>query len=132
MIRICRSNSRKYKNDGLDISKLRGQSYDGAAVMAGIYNGVQTKIKAHCPFAEYIYCNAHNLILVLNDTMIASNEIQNVFSIIQKLCVYFALSGKRWNILTDILPVNEATLKKVCSTRWSSRYQAISPIRLIF
>jgi len=71
------------KNDGLDISKLRGPSYDGAAVMAGIYNGVQTKIKAHSSLAEYIHCNAHNLNLVLNDTMTASIEIQNFFSIIQ-------------------------------------------------
>lgn len=98
------------KNDGIDISKLRGQSYDGAAVMAGIYNGVQTKIKAHCSLTEYIHYNAHNLNLVLNDTMTASIEIQNFFSIIQKLYVYFTLSGKRWKILTDILPVGGVTL----------------------
>jgi len=80
------------KNYGLDIGKLRGQGYDGAAFMAGVYNGVQTKLKAHCPLAEYIHCNAH-LSLVLNDTMNASIEIQNFFAIIQKLYVYFALSG---------------------------------------
>jgi len=101
------------KNYGFDIGKLRGQSYDGAAVMAGVYNRVQTKIKAHCPLAEYIHCNAHNLNLVLNDTMNASIEIQNFFAIIQKLYVYFALSGKRWKILTDILPVGGVILKKV-------------------
>ncbi|CAI6357740.1 unnamed protein product [Macrosiphum euphorbiae] len=120
------------KNDGLDISNLRGQSYDGAAVMAGIYNGVQTKIKAHSSLAEYIHCNAYNLNLVLNDTMTASIEIEIFFSIIQKLYVYFTLSGKRWKILTDILPVGGVTLKKVCSTRWSSCHQAISPIRFNF
>lgn len=120
------------KNYGLDISKLRGQGYDGAAVMAGVYNGVQTKIKARCPLAEYIHCNAHNLNLVLNDTMTNSIEIQNFFAIIQKLYIYFASSGKRWKILTDILPNGGVTLKKVCSTRWSSRHQAISPIRYEF
>jgi len=64
--------------------------------------------------------------------MAASIEIQHFFSIIQKLYIYFALSGKRWKILTDILPVGGVTLKKVCSTRWSSRHQAISPIRFNF
>jgi len=45
--------------------------------MAGVYNGVQTKIKAHCPLVEYIHSNALNLNLVLNDTMNVSIEIQN-------------------------------------------------------
>lgn len=34
----------------------------------------------------------------------------------------------KFKILTDILPVGIVTLKKVCSTRWSSWHQAISPI----
>lgn len=49
------------KNYGLDIGKLRGQGYDSVAVTARFYYRVQTKIKAHCPLAEYIHCNAHNL-----------------------------------------------------------------------
>jgi hypothetical protein len=87
------------KNDGLDISKLRGQSYDGTAFMARIYNGDQTKIKAHCPLAEYIHCNTHNLNLVLNDTMTASIEIQNFFFHCIKTICFFCI---KWKTLENV------------------------------
>jgi len=43
------------------------QSYDGASVMSGHLNGVQTKIKEHHPTAVYIHCMAHRLNLVVVD-----------------------------------------------------------------
>lgn len=51
------------------------------------------------------------------------------FLSLSKNYVYFASIGKRWNILIEILPVGRVTHKKICSTRWLSRNQAISPIR---
>ncbi|KAK9702581.1 protein of unknown function (DUF4371) [Popillia japonica] len=39
---------------GIDISNCRGQSYDKAANMAGIYSGLQAKIKEISPLAEYL------------------------------------------------------------------------------
>jgi len=44
------------------------QSYDGAAVMSGCKNGIQTKIKQKHPEAIYIHCMAHKLNLVVVDT----------------------------------------------------------------
>ncbi|KAK9679870.1 protein of unknown function (DUF4371) [Popillia japonica] len=46
---------------GIDISNCRGQSYDKAANMAGIYNGLQAKIKEISLLAEYVPCSAHSL-----------------------------------------------------------------------
>lgn len=43
----------------LSISGLRGQAYDGAANMAGIYSGAQAFIKQHQPLAPYVHCGAH-------------------------------------------------------------------------
>lgn len=42
----------------LSISGLRGQAYDGAANMAGIYSGAQAFIKQHQPLAPYVHCGA--------------------------------------------------------------------------
>ncbi|KAK9745094.1 protein of unknown function (DUF4371) [Popillia japonica] len=48
----------------IDISNCRGQSYDNTANMAGIYNGLQAKIKEISPLAEYVPCSAHSFNLV--------------------------------------------------------------------
>ena len=41
------------------ISKLRGQSYDGAANMSGKCNGVKTIIVTRQPLSFYTQCGAH-------------------------------------------------------------------------
>lgn len=45
---------------GIDTQYLRGQGYDGAAAMAGKYNGVQAYIKKEHPLALYVHCSAHS------------------------------------------------------------------------
>ncbi|CAH0730276.1 unnamed protein product, partial [Brenthis ino] len=55
------------KEYGIDLTKCRGQGYDGANVMSGVYGGLQTLIKEHAPNADYVHCAAHALNLVLND-----------------------------------------------------------------
>nr|CAI5821855.1 unnamed protein product [Callosobruchus analis] len=55
------------KEYGIYLSKCRGQGYDGANVMSGVYGGLQTLIKEHAPNADYVHCDAHALNLVLND-----------------------------------------------------------------
>lgn len=49
---------------GLDISNLRGQSYDNASNMSGIYSGLQARIRELSPLAHYVPCAAHSLNLV--------------------------------------------------------------------
>ena len=46
-------------NFGLDMSKLRGQAFDGASNMRGVFNGLQTLVRAKAPFAFYVHCFAH-------------------------------------------------------------------------
>ena len=42
-----------------------GQSYDGAANMAGVNNSVQTHIQEDWPHAQLVHCYAHKLALVV-------------------------------------------------------------------
>lgn len=44
--------------------KIISQTYDGAAVMAGLQNGVQTIIKKTYPNTIFVHCYAHQLNLV--------------------------------------------------------------------
>jgi hypothetical protein len=51
---------------GLNLEMLVGQGYDGAAVMSGQFRGVRTIISEKYPKAQFIYCAAHTLNLVLS------------------------------------------------------------------
>ena len=51
----------------LDKIKIIAQSYDGANVMSGKFNGIQAKIKNSFPYAIYTHCMAHRMNLVIMD-----------------------------------------------------------------
>lgn len=51
---------------GINTQYLRGQGYDGAAAMAGKFNGVQAHIKEIHPNALYVHCSAHSLNLAVS------------------------------------------------------------------
>ncbi|RVE48177.1 hypothetical protein evm_007131 [Chilo suppressalis] len=74
----------------IDLKKCVGQSYDGASVMSGVYNGVQKHIK----------------------------DIKSNADI------------KRWDLLSKFTGETDTTLKKLNPTRWSSRVNTISKIKL--
>lgn len=110
-----------------DVSKVRGQGYDGAANMSGVYSGLQARIKEKNPSAKYVHCCAHALNLVVNDCVTSIPEIRNFFDNVQNLYVFFKAIS-RWTLLRKSAML-EKTLKKVCPTRWSSRNQAIDALR---
>lgn len=51
----------------MDTFHIVAQSYDGANVMSGKFNGVQAKIKNKFPYAIYTHCMAHRINLVVID-----------------------------------------------------------------
>ena len=67
---------------GLDLTKLRGQAYDGARNMSGRTKGASTLISEQYPLALYLHCASHylNLVVVksLQDT---SKYIIIIFSV---------------------------------------------------
>ncbi|XP_026464632.1 uncharacterized protein LOC113367218 [Ctenocephalides felis] len=84
------------ERNGLDIMNCRGQSYDNASNMSGVYSGVQSRIKATNPLAEYVPCAAHSLNLV--GTCAAESEI--------------------------LVQHTSLRLKNLSQTRWSARHDA--------
>ena len=50
---------------GLDLTKLRGQAYDGAGNMSGKSKGASTLITTQYPLALYLHCASHCLNLVV-------------------------------------------------------------------
>nr|CAI5852486.1 unnamed protein product [Callosobruchus analis] len=87
------------KDYGIDLTKCRGQGYDGANVMSGVYGGLQTLIKEHAPNANYVHCTAHALNLVLNDAARHVREVSTFFDNLEKIYTFFGNSIKRWTML---------------------------------
>jgi hypothetical protein len=51
------------------MDKLVGQIYDGACVMSGHINGLQSKVMEAYPLAIFTHCYAHVLNLVLKQSL---------------------------------------------------------------
>jgi len=113
----------------LDISKCRGQGYDGASVMSGCFSGVQKRITDIIPNASFVHCAAHNLNLVLSDMAKSTPKMLNFFNIVQDLFLFFSSSAPRWATLALGDDVAKIVLKKVCTTRWESRHNAVFALK---
>uniref|UniRef100_A0A8D0GJ48 TTF-type domain-containing protein n=1 Tax=Sphenodon punctatus TaxID=8508 RepID=A0A8D0GJ48_SPHPU len=118
------------ENNGLDISKLRG--YDEAACISGMYRGVQARITAQQPKATYVHCTFHDLKLVLDDAMSDVPEVRNFFGVVENLYAFFAHNTKRWHTLSSSASESNITLKRLCPTKWSSRYDCLEALRYHF
>ncbi|XP_060846403.1 zinc finger MYM-type protein 1-like [Rhopalosiphum padi] len=121
---------------GLSIGKCRGQGYDGAANMSGMYNGLQKRIKDIEPSAAYVHCSAHNLNLVVNDAVKEITEMEIFFDVVQRVFVFFGHSIVRWRILSDLIKEsnsqNGLLIKKLNPTRWAGRYEAVFALKIRF
>lgn len=115
----------------LDIKNIRGQGYDNGSNMKGVHKGVQNRILSKNPRTFFVPCACHSMNLVVNDAAACSGEILGFFSIVQELYVFFSGSPKRWTVLIKELSAHSSqlTLKPLSTTRWSSRIDALKPLR---
>ncbi|GFQ94988.1 hypothetical protein TNCT_63811 [Trichonephila clavata] len=115
----------------INFAKCRGQGYDGAANMSGAYGGLQKLIKDKQPRANYVHCSTHNLNFVLNDACNNVPHAREFYDFCKKIYTFFGLSIKRWSDL-KIVQNNEniqQTIKSLCMTRWSARFDSVISIR---
>lgn len=70
-------------------NKLIAQTYDGAAVMAGHLNGLQSKIKSVAPTALFTHCYAHKLNLVLSKACNINKDCRIFFSNLSGFSSFF-------------------------------------------
>ena len=110
----------------LNPDSIRGQAYDGAAVMSSELAGVQAKIKEVSPLALYIHCYSH----CLNLSVAASckvAEVRNLIGIINEAYLFLANSPKRQKMFELALEVylpgcSRSKLPGLCKTRWVERH----------
>ena len=83
---------------GIDISKCVGQTFDGAAVMSGVNNGVFVKIRQQAPYVAYTHCFNHriNLVLVASTKHVSQVYLtfKQISSMIKRLIIF--ILGRRY------------------------------------
>lgn len=87
------------EKNGLDIMNCRGQSYDNASNMSGIYSGLQARIKTINPLADYVPCAAHSLNLVGTCAAESVSEAVDFFSPCKNFIIflqYLHIVGTSW------------------------------------
>ena len=87
---------------GIDITKARKQTYDGASAMSSSRVGAQARIRVLAPRALYVQCNSH----VLNLSIASSCQIQaikNMIDTINETFKFVHFSPKRQRFFESIL-----------------------------
>lgn len=122
--------------NNLNIDDMRGQGYDGAANMSGIYNGLQSRLQRQNPKALYVHCHAHSLNLVLVESAKSSIQFVTFFSLVEKLYAFVANSSKRHAAFMEIQKAmypedRPLELQKLSDTRWACRESALRTMRKV-
>lgn len=116
----------------IDINNCVAQTYDGASVMRGHINGVQTIFRKEVPQAYYMHCANHRLNLVLVDIAKNIEEADTFFALVQNLYVLFSGSNihvKFIELQKQVLNIKPIELKRLCFTRWSSQIHSCKAIK---
>ncbi|KAL7596353.1 hypothetical protein Lser_V15G28107 [Lactuca serriola] len=133
-----------------DVSKIRGQGYDGASNMRGEWNGLQALVLKDCPYAYYVHCFAHRLQLTL---VAASREIipihqffTNLIFTINVVCAsskrHDELQKEKETEIEHLLELGEiesgkglnqiGTLRRAGDTRWGSHFRSVCSLLNMF
>lgn len=84
--------------------------------MSGRFSGLQSKIKDRSPLTLYIHCCAHNLNLVLIDSIRSSINAVSFFGILEALYTFITNSLPRLKIFEEQKKIDGLvlTLKQTC------------------
>ena len=90
------------ENLKLDLNLMVGQSYDGAATMSGIKNGVAAKFLKLIKTAVFVHCHAHKLNLALCDASMQIKDVSDIITIVENVSVFIRRSAKRHALFEHI------------------------------
>ena len=102
--------------------KLIMQTYDGASVMSGHINGVQTLVRREYPFAQCVHCAAHRLNLVLCQSASSIAPVKMFFINTSAFSTFTSNAPRRKAFLTS----HNLEFPNPGDTRWYYRARVIN------
>ena len=115
----------------LQISKCRGQCYDGARNMSGCLNGLATQIQRLEKRALYIHCYGHSLNLGCADAIKEIPLLRNTLDYAHEITHFIKASPKRFaifNRLKQEISDENIGIRVLCNTRWTVRADSLESI----
>lgn len=117
------------------VENLRGQCYDGAAVMAGRVSDVASRILVMEPRTIFTHCQMHSLNLAVQDCITEISVLRDFLVLVGDLICFLRDSPKRRQIVRDVaskitdLPSgyaeNIVNIRPLCPTRMTTRFHAL-------
>ena len=92
---------------GIGFEDCRGQTFDNASNLAGIYSGVQARVLKINDKAVFIPCMAHSLNLSCTAGAESCTEAVTFSGVVQKIYVFLSSSSYRWKLLCDELDTHK-------------------------
>ena len=80
--------------NGLSLSNMHAQTYDGAAKMSGCYSGCKASVQERQPLALFFHCRSHASNLVMQHAVASCHLIRNSIQWLHELGVLMNRSGK--------------------------------------
>ena len=105
--------------------KLIAQTYDGAAVMSGEKNGVQSIVKQTYPNAHFIHCYAHQLNLIMEQAASQNSKVRIFFSDLSGISAFFSRSPQRIAVLEKICT---RRVPRSSATRWNFNSRVVNTV----
>ena len=112
----------------LNISKCRGQCYDGGSNMAGSKNGVKEQILKKEPRALFVHCYGHVLSLSVADTIKNIPLLRSVMDSVFEISKLLQYSPKRMTAFRDIKAEVSVGFRVLCPTRWTVRNETFRSV----
>ena len=102
----------KLEQDKISIIDCCGQTYDNAAVMAGVRGNVQQKILEVNPKAVFVNCEKDNLNLACVHASGVHSVVVTFFGLLKKLFIFFFIYVSLRSVKIIYLPDCEKTMSK--------------------
>ena len=109
------------REKNIQLGRLIGMGFDGAATFSGDKTGVQRRLKELSPHALFVHCRCHVLELASVKVNSATPGIKYVYTTLMTLWKFFHYSPKRAESLKEIqkvLDLPELKIVKPSDTRW--------------
>ncbi len=109
------------KDAGINLKNCRGQCYDNASNMSGVYKGLQARIIKGSskenepptnPEAVYVPCMNHSLNLVGSSAADCCLLAITYFMFLQQLYTFFSASTHRWALIKKFIKKDKAAKKR--------------------
>ena len=120
------------KKKNLQVGRIVGLGFDGAATFSGRRTGVQARIKKHTPRALFVHCHCHLLQLAYVQSANKTPGIAHVYRTMTTLWKHFHNSPKRAECLKEVQSVLELPEMKVIKpsdTRWLSHERCVKAVK---